>query len=478
MINQNLFQGQLFAFPTNRSKYHFIELRNGFLIDSLDRNQVFVEHCETHFLVWSGVDHPDRVGLVQFQDLLKHIAWGLMQDWSPPDNGSKPWPGIKSWAVAKTRRAIGRRVHQQWQRLLESTDKTILAVQKRIFSATFGAAPISFDKRFYEEQYLVQDVIRFRAAAIAVREVVPLHRQALKLNSSGCLNCEPCLEQFSFNEFDSRGLSLGLLKSWPDLFASGKAYPVLRRTLTNLPGGVPGSLLVNLPRMRLRRTFYKRLELILALLAFDHKQTNEKVFHFATEGSIKKAMKIMSRASGVKLQTRRLRHIDVFISQLAEYPEVHRGNIVGLAKKTVRFFRDRVEGQVKKIMQSSDELRQVTLPPIALPQQKEIRFLNSADELLVEGVQMGHCVGTLVPDAMSGKSYFFHVLRNREHATVQVDEFGRVKQSRGPMNEVNATCKWGARVLGQWGKGFGSAIERSKASPQYKVDPVYEAVPF
>jgi len=477
LLSQNLSQGQLFEFPTNKSRYHFVELQDGFLIDSSDRNQVFVEHCDTHFLVWSGVDQPDRVGLVQFQDLVKHIARGLMQGWAPPDNGSKPWPGIKSWAVAKTRRAIGRRVHQQWQRLLDSTDQTIVAVQKRIFAATFGAAPISFDKRFYQDQYLPRDVIRFRAAAIAAREVVSLRRQVRMQHASGGGGSR-LTEEVGFNGIDSRERSLELLKSWPDLFAPGKAYSSLRRTLTNLPGGVPSSLLINLPRIRLRRPFYKRLELILALLAVEKKQTNEKVFHFATEACIKKAVKIMGDASGIQLQTRRFQHIDIFISQLAEYPEVHRGNIVGLAKKTARFLRNRVEVQVENIMQSSDESRQTMLPPVDLPQQKEIRFLRSADELFVEGVQMGHCVSSLVPDAISGSSYFFHVLKSREHATVQIDRLGRVKQARGPSNELNAACKWGARVLNHWGKGFGSASKKSESIPQCEVNLADEEIPF
>ncbi len=437
----------------NCGKYNLRQHSHGLVIDAPDRQQVEVELRATHFRVWCGDDQPERIGLVEYQRMLTSVAWGLMRDWTPPRQDRKPWPGIKSWAVGNTRRSIAGPLHGHWCRLLEKIDPKIIRVQKAIFSATFGLPRIVFSEAFYREPYLVQDVINHRAAAIATR-----HAESLIRKKRQCQNLQlPAIAAsigFDIGAIED-GTQIDHLRQWPQLFSKDDAYKSLRRTLIQLPGGIASHLLINLPDLRLIRPIRKRVELSTLLLAVEQEnQTNQDIFQIADETRIRAAMDLVGQALGRRLNWRSTMDISWFVEQLADYPDRHRGNIIGLAKKTLGRQRDQSTEQINRVIRDFGSKTSVMLPPVALPTDPEIRFLGTPAEIFEEGAVMDHCVQRLIPYAIDGKAFLFHVEKYQSTATVQVDALGEVRQSRGPSNCSNRACQWGARILRRWGESF------------------------
>jgi hypothetical protein len=103
--------------------------------------------------------------------------------------------------------------------------------------------------------------------------------------------------------------------------------------------------------------------------------------------------------------------------------------------------------------------RPAAIPPIPLPESNEklkVRFLDTVEAISIEGQKMMHCIGTstYINKALSGDSYLFHIdhLETGQVASVEVDRFGRVIQSRGPENFINTAAKQGESLLKEWGK--------------------------
>lgn len=89
-----------------------------------------------------------------------------------------------------------------------------------------------------------------------------------------------------------------------------------------------------------------------------------------------------------------------------------------------------------------------------LPDEPGVSFLATVGEIVEEGNRMKHCIGLMAKRAVTGRSYFFHVNRAGEQASVEVRRAGRVVQVCGPMNRSNAATQWAAKVLRRWGSQF------------------------
>lgn len=455
--------------------YRVQELSDGFLIGSPVRGMVHVGYQPTHFYIWCADGHPIRIGLIEYRRLIDSIAWELMRNWKPPRRDRKPWPGIKGWAVGKTKRAIASLVYHQWQSHLNRLDPQVIAIQKAVFAATLGTARITLSDDFYKDRYLVSDVLNYRAAAIAARHIYSLaetKRRYQILNSRSVFNLRKAVEDLGgLVEISADVLkidentALNFLSSWQGLFSQSYPYTSLTRTLTNLPGGIPSGLILQLPQSKLLRPVYRRLELMVILLAAEHSNTiNHRVFHFALHDRICAAMRIVANSIGKTLNPRCFRHVEWFVTQMAAFPDLHRGNIVGLAEKAVKAHRNNSERRVKETIRQYGIESQLQPPPIQLPKNPEIRFLDSAADICKEGILMGHCVETLIPDAIEGTAFIFHVEKFGQSATVCVDGSGQVQQSQGPFNDTNRASRWATRTLKQWAKAFPRRSEIDHAS--------------
>jgi hypothetical protein len=90
-------------------------------------------------------------------------------------------------------------------------------------------------------------------------------------------------------------------------------------------------------------------------------------------------------------------------------------------------------------------------PPIPLPDDHRLRFLVTEEDFLAEGERMHHCVGTYFSVAAGGGGYFFHYEDDDGPATVRVGRSGVVEEAKGVCNERSPSARRAAALLSTWG---------------------------
>lgn len=502
-----------------KSKYTLTEFGDGFRIEGRDRPPVTVRLVRTHFQVdgkesvaslgdeGGGTEiTTTKFGLVTFHDLVAGIASRLMCEWEPPADRPEPIWNVRSWAFKATERAICKRVHSQWRRLLETVDDEVLAVHKSVFVATRQCAPVTCDEEFFRNPHIVSDVKKYRAAAVAALHFEEYGRATRRqrffasdeIKAATQLSDKLGLD-FHFNAFPESQSSVvwsDALEDWQGLFSpTGKRYRSLSRTLMNLPGGVSHKLLGNLNTVGLTRPITRRLELLTLLLFEDDvsgrrikQDHNRHVFHSATDIQIRVAIARVSRATHNQLGHRKTRDVLLAVRYINDFPERHNGTIVGLAEKSIRWHQRRAEEDAQEALKELGGDRKAAEPPIPLPDEPQIRFLRNVGEIVGEGTQMQHCLGaTCVYPAIQGDCYLFHVDHNNETASAQVCAYrGSVVQTAGPRNQDNKAAQWARRVLNHWGKGIKVHQEQQQvggfhdtpAQPNHQQVAVEADVPF
>lgn len=463
------------------SKYEIRERADAFAVLGLDRCPVMVQAFPTYLaLQLFDPNDPNRplgravsFGFYDFHRLMDSIGNGLMAGWAAREDGR--WGGARRWAVTQTKRAIAKRVHAQWQRLLTTIDPTVLAVHRAMFAAAFRTGRIAFEPELYRDRYIVRDILRYRAAAVAATYVnegaiALLKRQVLALPAAAALR-EKAKAFGADLDIDVRvrkgylypAQEVNALHNWVGLFSpTGKGYRSLNRTLMNLPGGVSGRRLTCLAAVQLDHPVVDRLELTTICCAASledansprNRVTNQCVFLGARRGQVAEAMRRVAAHTHDDLSPTRSDDVATVVQFLADYPDPHRGNIVGLADKAIAWHRDQQAQAVEATASLLGADTATSLPPIPLPDVPGVRFLTTVGEVCEEGVRMDHCIATYADQAVNGECYLFHAERDGEWASVEVSPRGKVVQSQGPKNRRNGTSRWAAGVLNRWGRQF------------------------
>jgi hypothetical protein len=454
------------------SRYRFREHAQGFSVEGDERPPVEVAFRGTTLEAWYvGEALPnsrERFGLFNFGKLLEHVARGLMRDWRPQEG----WFGVRAWAHQQTARAIARRLREQWLRLLAGADPTVCAVQKAIFAATFSDAPLAHEPALYRNRYLVQDVLRFPAAAIAVRNAWTLTRDlplARLYSSAPARDLRALAEsmgvtlQLGAAIPDDPGISAQIerLGDWKSLFSNtGHPYRSLNRTLMNLPGRLPHRQVCNLRRVHLEHPLDTRLSLLAVVLYAGlrlergdwpgQRADHSRIFQHARASQIKAAMRRLAEHLRQPLEPRKAPDVRQFVQLLADYPEAHAGNIVGLTERAIRWHRAQQHDQLAAMRYHYGAATPTAVPPIELPPSKDVRFLDTVAAICGEAEKMQHCVATYIDLAVQGNCYLFHVCHKGEEATVEVGCEGKVRQAQGPRNQRNGAARWGKRLLARW----------------------------
>ena len=390
------------------------------------------------------------LNLVDYYSLCDKIAVGLMAGWKPPDDPYADdesvdrgpperwqWYHADNWAVRRTASSVNKMLYDRWKALVAAADPTVVQVQKKVFAAAFGYGPVQLVQRpaFYRQPFVVKDVLNYRAAAVATLFVDRWMK-------------EP-------NE------ALAALADWKGLYSpDGTSYRTLNKTLMNLPAGVSPKVLKNLRRFILPRPITDRLELITVCCAngITRGHPHVRVLSFAQAGEIREAMRRLSADRGQPLSPRRWRHVKDFVQYVADYPEPHRGNVVTLADKAIRYHREEMRSVGEQTVAKLGHDAATATPPVPLPKTPGVRFLATVGQLVEEGEAMKNCIATYADRAVKGNCYLFHVDHGGEAASVEVDWYGHVLQASGPNNTRNGAADWGRQVLGQWGKRLRSGV--------------------
>lgn len=466
------------------SIYKIEQLKDGFIVTGEGRNttRVTLDDDGYKFKVNNGYSYGNTThGLIEGRGLIKGVATSLMQNWKPPKpkkNGFVP-SKLKEWAIGRTGRALAKRIKGERLRLLEKADPKVLAIQKAVFAAS-GQAPLElFDPYLYQKnKYYLQDVIKFPAAAMTVLD-------RITEGHPGPVNKDVVVNN-----------------DWKQLYVSrGKeVYTSLTKTLMNLPGGIPIGILTRFPRIHLERPVYSRRELVFILSCASHhdwvdinnyhschvlKNNIPHIIMNASAEEITRAAKKLGEHMRTPFNLRKAYEV----ARLSQYimdaaPHLtHNGNLVGLMEKAIEYHR---QAQWSSVGIPPDTV--TALPPIPLPANKGITFLKDVREVVEEGQNQHHCIGSYAKSAVRGDCYLFHIVHDGQTASAQVSSrYRTVSQCYGPHNSLNKASVWANGILGKWAEKLPAitvnTLKTALADPRVYEEPEVDyhdfvAMPF
>jgi len=392
-------------------RYEFTELesagRRTLRIEGQNRNTVFVHLNPTGFAVQyssRGNTSTTRwVGFFDYYRLSREVVQGLMWFWVPPERDCRPFPGLHAWALEQTGKAIGQRLHAWYKQALREASEEALKVHRAAFAATLTTPELALSGELYEERYIVKDIISHRSAAAAMTVLEAFSALEIRLAEekirtspefavlSKLVNLagvelkvstvpreRPRLRSLSTDE------QLSMMESWRGLFSpTGEPYRSLDRTLMNLPGGVPPRLLPYLKLVHLSRPVSSRAELAVLTLylqmsvAARGNRLNQDVFANANAERIRRSMGLVADHVRRPLSVRRTMDFRFLVGFLTDYPHEHRGNIVGLTEKSIRWHRCEQEREVEKTLSRLGGDKPTKGPPAPLPVGDGVEFLST-----------------------------------------------------------------------------------------------------
>jgi hypothetical protein len=439
--------------PASKS-HRFIQRSNGFRVEHPLRALVDVRATPSAFVVASARAEKRVDFLFPATALCRMVAALLLDE--GPYRPSMAQLMRESWAIAAP-------VHRLREDLMSRVAPAHLELQ-RTMSRMIGRVPdLVRHESLYRDPYVVRDVLRYRAAALALARLASEHedrRAAVGASAEGDREIETATRA---------------MRNWRGLFSpDGVPYRSLNRTLMNLAGEVPSELLHHLARVRLERPITNATELTTLLLflsrhAEDHQVPADRLslFQRATRAEIVDGLARVGMDARRELSARRLDDIAFFLGYLADYPGTA-GSLRSLVGRAVRWH---VELRLREAERAFDLPAGVGMdsptasPPIPLPRYKNIRFLATVGEVIAEGKRMNHCIASYAMNAVRGECFLFHVDHGGEMASFEIDRRGEVRQAVGPYNSNNDAVAWGFDRLRHWGLGFHVPRRKRKRRP-------------
>lgn len=440
--------------------YRLFEERNCVLINGKNRVPVRIAFEPTFIRVEPLAEcgyQPRQFAFFCYHDLIDFSAQVVMSMWSLP--ADRPVPKdcfvrlkIEEWARQQTGRVLAHRFHPLWRAQLARLNPDVVGVHRAVFHTTCAGAELAFNPTLYGHKFLVQDIVRFPAAAAALRYASFLVSKALG---------RPWAPEY-MEDLAPPGSPTGPiadeeqiehLVEWRNLFSdTGKPYRSLNRTLAHMHAPLSSNLVRNLCRVHLPRPLLDRMELnfFVASLAEREAHINTPVFARARRGEIQKAMGLVANHTGNELSPRRAKDLGLLGNFLADYPDRHSGSVVGLARKSVAWHRYQATHARTKEIERLGLDRRTAFPPLPLPDVPGLHFLSTVADLVEEGETMSNCIATYAARAASGQCFLFHADFQGEQASIEVSPVGEIVQALGPHNHQNRASEWGAGVLRKW----------------------------
>ena len=442
----------------------------------IERPPVDVTITKKGFWSVESEEHKHEFPMFRYYDLFRGIVEELYETWSPPDKHinqelemsmafknannkffdytdeerkySEKQRRIIEWCKFETRKSLSKKLKRMLDVIRdEQVDADIIALHKKMYSVSGGAGNwYNIEKilKHKNSDFIIKDALRFRA----YRSIL-LYIQGEALESI---------------------LSVKNWRNW--LSPTGKAYGALTKTLTYGSQGIPHYYYRYLDSIILPEVCTTKLRLYAYVACACGREYNPlykygnrfvEVILRSTDEEIRQALMLIYGEwhpdKPRHFDMRRNRLITNIFNYIFDYPDEDFGklNMVGLAKRSIAYHNENAYQRALRQAKQDEKLKEIVksetaLPPIPLPVDPCITFLNSYREVCDEGILMNHCISTYASRAVKGNCYLFHVDYNGEMASVEVTTGGMIRQSYGPHDTSNIASQYGREVLSNWGK--------------------------
>jgi hypothetical protein len=437
--------------------YRFIELWDAFRVEHPLRHPVEVRVRASALQVVSAAATFSFDLPCPPLELCRVVARLLLGLPGKADDRPPPQLSRETWAIADP-------VHRLRAALLRRAAPIGWRVQERLVAVAGEVSELAQDDAFYRDPFVVRDVLRHRAAAVALARLEKLwpHYRARR-----GIEAAPTVEVLA-----------RAMGEWRCLFSpDGRTYRSLDRTLMNLGDETSLDLLCQLPRVRLERPIVSSLELrtVLTLASLANVPLLAERMHVlqhAHEVEIGAALERVGGETERRLDPADDRDLRFVVRYLADFPHSHRGRLGRLVERAIEWHRTVAER--REVSETVERLggtdTPTARPPIPLPRFKGVRFLSTVGEVAAEGLRMRHCITSFASEAVHGRAFLFHVDHGGEPASFEIDPDGDVLQAAGPGNTSNAAVEYGLRRLEKWARGFHRRQPSRSRPPQLSAE--------
>jgi len=431
-----------------------VKIKDGFRVVPRDDERPSIE-C----ILWEdGFWSIDEIGGVLDQktrhrrhllayDFYRLVNWTvaeLYSTWKPPKEKQTPYKdydgnitdyftpnNVQKWARKVTASSLNHVIREIWQENIDTLDSTVRDIHRLCFSLspTSKYIDITSIQNFInnKDKFSLSDFYNYKAMRVVVTYNNSWHKP-------GADNYDNWMTAYSDDD---------------------TAYPSLRKTLMNLPNNIPySSLLPALSTIHLPEPATTRVRLMAYTSMQGDYRMKEPFMRMVLRSSdeeIKKAMLLVSKAQDFETTPLRSgRRMMDTISYMRDYDGGALGDwtLLGLAKRSIHYHRNIAKYNA---MKQKEKFGQSTaIPPIPLPEDKHVKFLQTYGDVVQEGTDMNHCIAGYAPQAVSGSCFLFHVDYKGHKASVEINRFGQLVQAQGIRNTQNKATAYGKRVLGQW----------------------------
>ena len=431
------------------------------------------------------VDSPWEYGMYDLAGLLSRVVGILYINWKPKKIRGKMYQHCApEWMERRTRKCLAKPIKRIWKRLVLGFDDPLAVKLHKKFHSLKGG-----DGR----KDVLREMIKHPEKHVyAIRDTLNIYAARATY--------------FLFG--GESALDIGWLNYWcPD----GELSSAMRKTLSQYTGyGIGWQYMLPLFDLKdyITEPITSRLK-ILALWTiargrgYDAVQAIMPVINRSTEAEMKRAIEIAHEQRIVefgpdtrwnKLDFRRTKYLESTISWILDVTremdleQVAECKITGLARRSVDYHRNRARWERERRLEwekKNAELlaSKTALPPIDLPDDECIRFLDTYKSIRDEGDFMQHCVGGYASSAVNGENFLFHIQVDNAHATAQVTKSGQLYQIHGPGNRHSKAVDYGKKVLSEWLRDWPDkpAYVDPETSEYFEEEVViheYEEIPF
>ena len=357
------------------------------------------------------------------------------------------------WMIERTRKNLISAIHPHYKKLIaQFHDQDIVDIHKVMFSTFCGGSHYMFISDLINiretHPYIVEDIKNFYAARVALATIGQ-----------------------RFDKPYEPGLDLGF--DWMGFYEADKNVFV-RKTISMTKGfGLPYWYTSALARMSWLEETIKTRTRMLAYGVLVNKYYRKEIYKAyskvllrSSDEDIEHAMEMMWEELRLgKFDKRRTRDLHDVLStiydvcNIMDVEEIARCKITGITKRSIKYHREieKHREEERLLREKRDKViyeSKTAQPPIPLPNNPHITFLDTYKSVVAEGDHMEHCVAGYANGAVSGQYYLFHIDYNDTEATAQVSLKGNIMQIHGPRNRDTEAVHYGRKKLAKWGRNL------------------------
>ena len=345
----------------------------------------------------------------------------------------------------KLTRILYKRIEKIYLNVLEGVDSLfrIDQLEKSFYAVSGRAIFLDFmyslsNVKFFPDEYLRKDILKYRGASYAFVT-------AIRNDLGSFRNC--C---FPVPNMENGYIILSERWNWRDYLCPMYEFRTrgTNRFLDKFPGAIPLGFRLYWNTFRNPDRIYLMAHKIVQQYRASNigRHIDPKIINII-ERSTNKQIRQAIRTAGCPSLRKSTEILEAIRHIVIIDPPSDKCTFLGWAKHAMKVHEDKKRKSLEEKMEVYEGVDYVAPEFPILFDSKKITQLRSPRDILSEGCEMNHCVGSYVARVLSGKSYIFSISHENHRATAEINAKGDIVQVKGPHNSNNKAVEYGFSVF-------------------------------